>query len=158
MSRLNELIRREILARRELVGTVLQPLRLVNFDTTVGVTWVTDVDIGGGNFLVNVPVKAGADGTRFYAGLGHSVKLNRNTLGRVDIVGPADKVLSDQQSFKTYSLGVPSAVTAATLGFQFDQVAFEFYQNAAFPGASFWADGVTPFPLVRILDGAGNPV
>lgn len=150
------LIRREIEARSETIrGTVLSVRSLVDLDGAGSATWVVDVDVGGGQVLRNVAVKAGAGGDRFYAGLGQPVLLARNTQGRFDVIGPGDRVAAVAVT-KTYTLGNPTPASSANTGFAIERVPFEFYQGTG--GASLWNDGTTPFPLVRIVDGDGNPV
>lgn len=151
------LIRREIEARKDLVGTVLKKRELVQFDGT-GATgvWVVDVDVGGNRVLRDVPVKAGSDGSRFYADINQTVLLRRNTQGRFDVIGPADRVAA-QAVEKEYDLQAGTEVSSRSVGFTVNKVPFEFYQGGGV-GASRWNDGVTPFPKVQILDGDGNEV
>lgn len=157
---IKRLMRREIAARSETkVGTVLSIRRLEDVDGQGSATWVVDVDVGAGEVLRSVNVKAGADGERFYAGLGQTVKLARNTMGRFDVIGPGDRVNS-VASVKTYQLGIDVPTASANVGLSIERVAFEFYKGPTpgTPGTSLWNDGQTSFPLVRIIDGDGNPV
>lgn len=159
-SGLKRLMRREIIARAEhLTGTVLSVRRLVDLDGQGSATWVVDVDIGANEVLRNVSVKAGSDGERFYAGLGQTVKLARNTQGRFDSIGPGDRA-NAIAVVKTYTLGVEAPVSSENRGLAIERVAFEFYKGPTpgTPGTSLWNDGETSFPLVRIVDGDGNPV
>ncbi len=153
---LKTVIRREIRARRDLVGTVFSQRELRQFNTGAAPVWVCSVNIGGNRILRNVPIKGAGSGERFYAELGQAVLLRRNTQGRYDIVGPSDK-LSAIATKKTYNIGAAAVVATTTEGFQISQEIFDFYKGTG-PPNSLWADGVTPFPLVRILDAAGNPV
>ncbi len=155
---LRHIIRKEIRARRDLTGTVLQQRELVSFEVGGGApVWVARVDIGTNRPLDNVLIKGGSSGVRFFAERGQSVLLRLDAQGRYYIVGPAAR-LTGATVKKTYALGVATPATSATLGFQFIRDPFEFYENIGNPGASRWNDGVTPFPSVRVLDQAGNPV
>lgn len=156
---LKVVIRREIRARRDLVGTVFSQRVLKSFNAGAAPVWVCSVNIGGNRILKNVPIKGAGTGERFYAELGQAVLLRRNTQGRYDIVGPSDK-LSTIAVKKTYNVGAAAVVATTIEGFQISREPFEFYEGdqAQAPGTSLWNDGTTPFPLVRILDAAGNPV
>lgn len=156
---LKRLMRREIGARSEhLVGTVLSIRRLEDLDGQNSATWVVDVDVGSSEPLKSAGVKAGANGERFYAGLGMTVKLGRNTQGRFEVIGPGDRV-GAIASVKTYRLGIDAPTASANVGLTSQRVAFEFYKGANPPTPpTFWNDGQTSFPLVRIIDGDGNPV
>jgi hypothetical protein len=159
VSDLRGLIKREIKGRQQfIVGKILSLPSLVNFEVTAAPRWVVDVDIGANRPLRRVPIKGGSDGQRFYANLGQTVLLRRNAFGRYEVVSQGDRVTGDTSSFKTYTLDDPNAKTSSSLGFRADPVTFIFYANIGDPGNSRWADGTTPFPLVRVLDGAGNPV
>lgn len=159
---LKRLMRREIAARSETkTGTVLSVRKLLDMDAQGSATWVVDVDIGAGQVLRNVAVKAGSDGERFYAGLGMSVKLARNTAGRFDAIGPGDRV-GAIATVKTYTLGVDAPTASANVGLTAERVAYEFYQGLTpgTPGTSYYNDGDPghSYPLVRIVDGDGVPV
>lgn len=151
---LKTVMRREIRARRDLVGTVVSQRELIEFNLGASPVWVCDVDVGGNRIMCNVPIKGAETGQRFFAELGQAVALRRNTQGRYDIVGPSDK-LSAIAVRKTYTLGVATPVATINEGFQISREPFEFYEGTA---TSLWNDGTTPFPLVRILDGQGNPI
>lgn len=153
-------MRREIGARSEhITGTVLSVRRLEDLDAANSATWVVDVDIGAGEVLRSVGIKAGAGGERFYAGLGMTVKLARNTQGRFDVIGPGDRVNSIAV-VKTYQLGIDIPTATANEGLTSERVAFEHYKGLTpgTPGTSLWNDGSTSFPLIRIVDGDGIPV
>lgn len=152
-------MRREIAARSETItGTVLSVRRLVDLDGNGSATWVVDVDIGAAEVLRNVGVKGGANGERFYAGLGATVKLARNTQGRFDVIGPGDRVNS-LASVKTYTIGVDLPVSSADVGLRSERVPYDYYAGPNPPIApSRWSDGVTSYPYIRIVDGDGNPV
>lgn len=157
---LKPFVRREILARQDRVGRVVSQRELKPRNSGGSPVWVCDVDIGANRLIRNVPIKATSSaGARFYAERGQTVLLRRNTQGRYDIVGPADR-LSSIAGISTYEVGDSTALTAAQLGFTFQREPFEFYQGPTppTPGTSLWNDGVTPFPLVRILDADGNEV
>lgn len=159
---MKRLMRREIAARTEhITGTVLSIRRLEDLDGASSATWVVDVDVGAGEVLRSVSVKAGAGGERFYAGLGMTVKLARNTQGRFDAIGPGDRVNSIAK-VKTYRLGVSAPTATSNQGLAGERVPFDFYEGPTpgTPGTSFWNDGdpAHSFPLIRIVDGDGNPV
>lgn len=159
-SGLKRLMRREIAARSETItGTVLSIPRLEDLDGQGSATWVVDVDVGAGEVLRSVGVKAGSDGERFYAGLGATVKLARNTQGRFDAIGPGDRV-NAIAVVKTYQIGVDAPTASANQGLAGERVPYEFYKGPTpgTPGTSYWNDGVHPYPYVRIVDGDGNPV
>ena len=157
---LKRLMRREIGARSETkTGTVLSIRRLEDLDGQSSATWVVDVDVGSSEPLRSVGVKAGANGERFYAGLGMTVKLGRNTSGRFEVIGPGDRV-NAIASIKTYRLGIDAPTASANVGLRSERVAYEFYKGPTpgTPGTSRWNDGQTAYPLVRIVDGDGDPV
>ena len=152
-------MRDEVQARSEtIVGTVLTDPELVKVDGTKPV-WVCDVDVGAVEPVRGALIKGGSDGERFYAHVGMAVKLSRNTQGRFDVIGPSDRV-AGLATVKTYNLSSATAVATTTLGLQTQRVAFEFYEGptSGTPGTSLWNDGVTPYPLVRVVDQDGNPV
>lgn len=153
-------VRREIRARRDLVGTVVSQRELREFNTLSAPVWVCDVDIGSNRLLRNVPIKGAETGQRFFAERGQAVLLRRNSQGRYDIVGPSDK-LAGVAVKKTYAVGVTTVVATTNEGFNVVPEPFEFYQGPTPPTVftSLWNDGSTPFPLVRILDAeTGLPV
>lgn len=150
-------MRREVEARSEvLTGTVLSRMKMVDDDGLGSATWVVDVFVGKLRVFRDVAVKAGAGGSRSYAALGQSVQLARNTQGRFDVIGPGDHVIA-VGVLKKYTLGNTTPVSTTNVGFTTQVVPFEFYKGTA-PPPTLWNDGVTPFPLVRILDGDLNPV
>ena len=151
---LKQVLRREIKARQDLVGTVVEQRRIREFNVSAAPVWVCSVDIGGNRILKNVPIKGGNNGGRSFAERGQAVILRRNTQGRFNIIGPSDR-LSAIATVKTYNVGDLTPVATTTEGFNIVIDPFEFYENGA--GTSFWNDGVTPFPSVRILDQLGNP-
>ncbi len=134
MSREKELIRREFLSRKELlVGTVIGSRRPDRFDGTspgAGVMWLCDVEIGSNNPLLNVPIKSGADGGRFYANAGQTVLLRRNLLGRFQVVGPGDRVAAQMEVIE-YGAVSKDIVVQTQQGFTEVVDAFEFYQGPA---------------------------
>jgi hypothetical protein len=156
MSRLGSLIKREEDQRRDIVGRVVTQRELRNFEATASPVWVCSVDIGRNRLLENVPIRA-VNGNRFYAEMGAAVFLRREANGRLYVSGPVNRS-RQPTSVKTYTIGNPTAQTASTLGFTFSPVPFEYYEGTGPPSGSFWNDGVTPFPLVQVLDGDGNPV
>lgn len=132
MSREKQLIRREFLARKEtIVGTVIGGMRAVRFDGIVpgaGVLIVCDVDVQTNRPLFNVPVKGGADGGRFYAGLGQTVLLRRNLLGRFQVVGPGDRVSAPLVTIE-YDLTTKVPVSTSTRSFAIVVDPFEYYMG-----------------------------
>ena len=132
MSRQVDLIRREFLNRKELlVGTVIGAPRATRFDGTApgaGVMWVCDVEVGGTKPLLNVPVKAGSDGSRFYANLGSAVVLRRNLAGRYQVIGPGDRAAGELEIIE-YDLVTQDVVTQSSQGFSKVVDPFEFYQG-----------------------------
>lgn len=160
MSNLRRLIRQEVQSREQLiVGTTLADPFYNVFDTATNPPhprWITDVNIGSNTPLFNVPVKAGANGSRSYAKLGSAVLLKRNAQGRFEVIGPGDRVAGFVIK-KTYTFGNATAVTSATEGFTFRRETFEFYEGTGAPN-SLWNDGVTPFPKTTIIDSFGNPI
>jgi hypothetical protein len=151
---LKPFIRREIRSRQDLTGRVMTAMTLREFNTGSAPVWVCDVDLGSNRLMRDVPIKGNANGSRFYAQRGQTVLMRRNTQGRYDIIGPADR-LTAAGNVKTYTLGNGTPVTNTPQGFSFELVPFEFYKGT---GTSLWNDGTTPFPYVRLLDALGNPV
>lgn len=153
MANVRQLIKREIQSSREyIVGQVLtQPE--ISLYTPLSTMWVCDVTIGDDlRRLEKVPIKALINGDRGYARAGQTVLLRKNTAGRYDIIGPADRVTGKVVK-KTYTIDLPTETSSANLGFATRREPFEYYGiNAA------WNDGVTPFPLVTITDPDGNPI
>jgi hypothetical protein len=158
---LKQLIKRELKFRQEhIVGTVLNDLKILQFDQsgTGAPVWVASIDIGSNRVLQDVIVLAGVDGTRRYAKVGRSVILRQNTMGRYDVVGPADRIGS-LANVKTYTVGVAAPVTTGGTGFQYFRVPFIWYANLPNPpNAGRWNDGVSPFPFTQIQDADGNPI
>lgn len=151
-SLLKRLIRREVDGNRELiVGRVLSDPRLTDFDSLGGGRWVVDVEIGGANYLRNVPVKALGE-NRFYAQLGQTVSLRRNAQGRFEVVGPGDRLSQPLRTIE-YDLATGVGGAPVTSGFVFERVAFSYYATADLtaPLDVLWADGVTAFNLVRVI-------
>lgn len=132
MSREKELIRREFLAKKELlVGTVIGAKRPVRFDGTApgaGVIWVCDVEIGSNNPLLNVPIKGGGDGGRFFAELGNVVLLRRNLLGRYQVVGPGDRCAGELATTE-YNLVTQDVAATSQRGFSQVIDPYEFYMG-----------------------------
>jgi len=132
VSRLTQLIHREMRARSELlVGTVVGELRPVRFDDDqvgAGVMWVVDVEIGSNRPLFSVPVKAGSDGGRFFANLGQTVLLRRNLLGRWQVVGPGDR-RHGVRTTTEYDLTTGAAMGSAQDGSTIVIDPFEYYQG-----------------------------
>ena len=133
MSREKQLIRREFLARKELlVGTVIGAPRAVRFDGNVpgaGVMWVCDLDIGSNRPLFNVPIKGGSDGSRFYANLSQTVVCRRNLLGRWQVIGPGDRKAAATVT-KSYDLTTELVTATATRSFTTVIDPFEYYMGS----------------------------
>jgi hypothetical protein len=126
---MRDLIRQERQSHAEtFVGTVRSIQSRLQFDGTSSVI-VADVDVGGNRIFKNVPIKANARGTRFYAQVGASVVLRRNAQGRWDVVGPGDRTIAAPTK-KTYTIGNTTPSTTETLGFSTVFPPFEFYQGA----------------------------
>lgn len=158
MSNAQKLSRREIRNQAPVInGTVITAPHLIDFDGVGAGVWVCDVEVGANNYLKDVPVKQ-AD-SRFYAQLGQVVALRKNAQGRYEVVGPGDRA-SAPVVVKFYEIGNTSAISSQDIGFRFDRVAYSFYAglSGGAPLGTFWADGVTPYNLVRIVDAQGNPV
>lgn len=132
MTREVDQIRREFLNRKELlVGTVIGSARARRFDGTApgaGVMWVCDVEMGGTRPLLNVPIKAGSDGGRFFANLGSAVVLRRNLAGRFQVIGPGDRAAGEMEIIE-YDLVTTAVVTQSSQGFAQVVDPFEFYQG-----------------------------
>lgn len=159
MSEQKRSIRREMRQHVEdIQGRVLSAPQLVQFNTgALEETWVCDVDIGATRVLSDVPIKLNGGKDRLYAQLGAAVTLRRMVGGRYQIIGPAERVTSPRkvvlldEDSETTSEGVPQ-------GFTFRREPFEYFKADSVPGNSLWGDGVTPFVVVTLLDGNGNPV
>lgn len=182
MSREQELIQREIASREPFkVGTVVGSRRLVQFDsdpTTPGIMYVCDVEIGSNRPLLNVPIKAGSNGGRFYALDGATVLLRRNLLGRWQVVGPGDRN-AGEKFIVDYDIVTEAPVGTENIGTTRVIDPFEYYQgpisvkgNPALTltqaandfitraSGSFIDDGFTqgaPGPANRIYIGNGVP-
>lgn len=163
MSADKQLIRREIIARdRTFVAQVLSNPALLDFDQSVGVggpVWAVDLDVGGGRVVKKVPVKASGSGTRFYAQLGQTVKVERTALGRLFVVAPGDASLGQLVS-TSYSLETGDPVTSGNTGFVRVFFPFEFYQGPTAmkgnPGVTFAAAGNTITRQAQGLNPAGS--
>lgn len=133
MSREKQNIGREIRSQRELlVGTVIGEMRADRFDGDspgAGVLYVCDVEIGSNNPLLNVPIKGGSDGGRWFALLGQTVLLRQNLRGRYQVIGPGDRRAALLTTID-YDLTTQAAVLTTSAGFQENVDPFEFYQGA----------------------------
>jgi hypothetical protein len=109
--------------------------------------------------LRDVQVKAGVNGSRSYAALGQTVALQRNTQGRIDVVGPGDTIVGTG-NLKKYNLGDPTPVSTTVVGLETETLPYDHLKGPTpgVPGTSLYSDGVTPYKVVRVIDGAGNPV
>lgn len=163
MTSQRDFIKREIRARNETInGTVVSPPKLRYF--SVGSTapvWVADVAIGAARVLRNVPIKAGSDGSRFFADLGQVVLLRRNMLEKFQIIGPGDRKAATAVK-KTYTIGTPTPIATTNVGFSILVRPFSFYQGGLIvpgtdPDSGLW--GTAGFPKIQIIDDStGQPV
>lgn len=157
---LKNLIRREVNFRKDfIIGTVLTDKRMFQFDQSVGgaPVFVTSVEIGSSRPLIDVIILAAADGSRRYADAGKTVMLSKNTMGRYDIIGPADRV-AGEAVVKTYNMGSAAEVTSEGFGYSAFRVPFEWYGYGWATNDAKWADGDHPFRHVEIQDADGNPI
>lgn len=161
-SDLKNLINREQKAvKQQIRGKIMSDPVQKNFDTAGALqfTWVCDVDIGSNRLLRDVPVKINGPKARFYSRRDSPVFLEKDSQGRYQIIGPADK--GPQQGricFLDEDTGIVSPTTP--VGFTLVVRPFEFYQGPTppTPGTSFWNDGVHGFPEITKLDQDGNEV
>lgn len=157
---LKRLIRREVEARSQLtIGTVVSEQRLVDDDGLGSATWVCDVAVGKVRPLRDVQIKAGANGERFYARLGQSVSLKRNTAGRFDIIGPGDRLAAIAKK-KTYVFGNTTPITTSNVGLSVEILAYDHFKGPTpgVPGTSLWGSPGLPYKVIRVVDGDGIPV
>lgn len=148
MTRPVDLIRREILARDlTLIGTVVGAKRPAQFDGTAptsGVMWVVNVDIGSNRVLFSVPVKAGANGDRFYADLGQTVQLRKNQLGRWQVIGPGDRAAA-LGNVTTWNPVTQDEISSLPQGFQQVRDPWSYYGGDVYmvdnPDVTFSAAG-----------------
>lgn len=160
MTSQRDFIKREIRARNETInGTVVSTPKLKHF--TIGglaPVWVADVEIGAAKVLRNVPIKAGANGSRFYADLNQVVLLRRNMLEKFQIIGPGDRKASTAVK-KTYTIGVSTPVTTGSVGFTAVRRPYSFYKGGlpGIPDSGLW--GTAGYPKVVIIDDStGLPI
>lgn len=153
-----QLINRTISARDEILrATVLSEPVLTPFDTA-GLRarmWLISVNVSGVSRPIEGVIVQSQTGTggRQYARVGKPVLIKRNAKGRWLCIGPSDRITGvGNVQFLDESSEVGSAPTPGE-GFTFDRVPFEFYA-----ANGLWANGTTPFNLVRRLDAQGNEV
>jgi len=119
---------------------------------------VVDVDIGVGKILRDVPVKSsGRD--HFYAQIGLPVTLRRTARGRVEVIGPGERVAGINSKI-LYTFGNTGGGTPILSGFTTELVPFSYYATLA-AGATLgviFNNGTTPFNYSRILNAYGVPV
>ncbi len=154
MSLLKQIIRREVRVYDELRGTMVSQRTYEPHNAGASPVWTGRVKLSGkgtNRVLDNVIIKA-LNGQRRYAEQGMPVVLRRNAQGEYQVIGPSDRI-TGVTVLKTYAIGGGTPITTANLGFTIEIVPFEFYGDN-----NLWNDGVTPFPLTRVLNGAGNPV
>jgi hypothetical protein len=130
MTQLQRLISREVDTKvASKIVTVIGDQRMFTMSPgTTAPVWVTDVEVGAGRPLKNVPIKS-AGGDMKYAQRGRIVEMHRATLGRWQIVGPGDtcKKVSER---RIYDIGTRAQVGGVVLtGFTFRQEPFEFYKG-----------------------------
>lgn len=163
MSEVKQLITREIKAVQEqLRGRVVSPPKQANFDV-IGAgefAWMVDVDVGSDQQLLrDVPIKINGPKARFYAAVDSPVFLAKDSQGRYQVIGPADKA-PEQGTLCLLDEDAGTVSPAGNIGFRTVRQAFEFYQGPTppTPGTSLWNDGVHGFPEITVLDAAGNEV
>lgn len=160
MSDLKSLITREQKAvKQQIRGKIMSDPVQKNFDTAGAAqfTWVCDVDIGSNRLLRDVPVKINGPKARFYARRDSPVFLEKDSQGRYQIIGPADK--GPQQGricFLDEDTGIVSPTSP--IGFTLVVQPYEFYKGTGLPGGSFYNDGVHGYPEITKLDQDGNEV
>lgn len=144
-----KIIARELRARRPIImGKVISQRYRLEFQAGKYPVWAADVDVGGGRILRNVPIKGGTDGSVRYADRGQTVSLNRNSLGRFDIIGPGDKRIGIT-IVKDYIVTGADAGTGVDFGFVSAAQPYSFYRGPASPAMGY---GDFTFTLV----GGGN--
>lgn len=146
---MRDFMRREVQSRKgSIVGTVITKPELKFFNGSSAETYVADVTVGSNRDLRNVPIKAGPGGGIDYAGLGQTVRLDRNG-EKFQVVGPGDRVVGDTV-VKTYNVGVAAPVTTATEGQGFQREPYEFYKGdlPGTPGSGLYGIQVG-YALVR---------
>jgi hypothetical protein len=160
MSRFDQALKREIKKRSETVnGTVISPPKLKKFNTGAAPVWVADVNINSTKPLRDVPIKAGANGSRFYADLNQVVLLRRNLMEKFQIIGPGDRAQTSAPVVKTYTIGNVTPITTANFGQTAVRRPFSFYQGdlPGTPDSGLW--GTAGFPKIEIIDNAtGLPI
>lgn len=136
-----DLIRRELAGvKQRLRGRVVSAPALVTYDA-VGVRyahWVVAVDIGGNRVLEHVPVKMGTAGSRSYARLGSPVWLEKDG-GRYQVVGPADRAITQRQIVLVNEDGGDAPILAGYAGYTFTREPFSYYKGdpAGWPTAFY---------------------
>ena len=130
MTQLQNLIKREVASKvANKIVTVIGDQRM--FTMSPGDTapvWVTDVEVGAGRPLKNVPIKS-AGGDMKYAQRGRIVEMHRATMGRWQIIGPGDTCKKVAEK-RIYNIGTGLQVGGVVLtGFTFRQEPFEFYKG-----------------------------
>ena len=155
---LRDFMRREVTSKSETItATVLTRPELKNYGAGTSPVWVVDVGIGSNRQLFNVPIKAGANGSRSYADLGQTVVVQRQLGEKFQVIGPGDRVISTTV-VKTYDIGVLLATTTTNQGQQFVRRPFSFYRGdlPGTPDSGLW--GTAGFPKIETVDGDGNPI
>lgn len=158
---LKRLIRREINYRKDdLVARVVTAPELEDLDGNGSAVWTISVAIRGARTFKHVPIKASGSGSRFFAQVGQTVLLRQNAQGLYDCIGPADRRIAFTE-VKVYQIGNTTPISETQEGTAEDCVDYDFYQNDR-PGSggteSLYNDGVTDYPLCRVVDPAGNEV
>jgi hypothetical protein len=153
-----DFIAREVKARGETIpGTVLTPPKLKNFGAGDSPVWVVDVAIGSNRELKNVPVKAGANGSRFYAGLGQAVLLKRQAGEKFQVIGPGDRKIGVTE-INTYDIGELNPTSTTNQGQQTIRRPYSYY-NGGLPGTpNSGLYGTPGYPKIETVDGDGNPI
>jgi hypothetical protein len=130
VTQLQNLIKREVGTKVDSkIVTVIGNQRMLTMSPgDTAPVWVTDVEVGAGRPLKNVPIKS-AGGDMKYAQRGRVVEMHRATMGRWQIVGPGDTCKKVEER-RVYNIGTRAQVGGIVLtGFTFRQEPLEFYKG-----------------------------
>ena len=132
MSALRTLIEEAIrAATKEFSATVLTNPEMIQFDLNGpegAPSWVVTVDAGGNRVMKNVPVKAGSDGSRFYAQRGQTVTVRKTAQGRFQVIGPGDRQIGAIRT-TFYDIGLDTETGQSTVGFSRIEFPMEFHMG-----------------------------
>jgi len=162
----NQLIKKQIdFQRSERVGTVLSPIKQID-GSSLGSSPinVVDIDIGSNRVLKDVLIKASGSGSYFYAEVGSSVILHKNTKGLYDVIGPADRIVAVKQ-VNTYDFGILTPTSTENSGFSYIRRPYSYFAedgplSTPSEDVSRYGDGtaLSAYNIVQTLDGDGNVV